>query len=69
MCLSTFILIPKMNRTDLFFFARVNRSFDVLEYAGVDVSKVAGLFTNAHPFRRWNGGGIAPGERKMELER
>ena len=52
-------VIPKLNRTDLFFFARVNQeSFDVLEYAGVDVSKVAGLFTNAHPFRRWNGGGM-----------
>ena len=35
-------VIPKLKRTDLFFFARVNQeSFDVLEYAGVDVSKVA----------------------------
>ena len=34
-------VIPKLNRTDLFFFARVNQeSFDVLEYAGVNVSEL-----------------------------
>jgi len=34
-------VIPKLNRTDRFFFSRVNReSWEVLEYAGVDVSKL-----------------------------
>jgi len=60
-------VIPKLNRTDRFFFSKVNReSWDVLEYAGVDVSKLRWLFTNVHPFRRWNGRGIRfPGERKI----
>ena len=32
-------VLPKLNRTDRFFFSRVNReSLDVLKYAGVDVS-------------------------------
>ena len=62
MCLS------KLNETDRFFFAKVNReSRGVLEYAGVDVSKLVALFTNVHPFRRWNWRGITcPGERKIE---
>ena len=35
-------VIPKLNKTDRFFFARVTpESFDVLEYAGVDISKLA----------------------------
>ena len=39
-------------------------SLGVFAYAGVDVSKLAGMFTNVHPFRRWNGRGIpCPGER------
>ena len=34
-------VLPKLNRTDRFFFALVNReSWDVLAYAGVDVSKL-----------------------------
>jgi len=34
-------VLPKLNRTDRFFFARANiESFDVLKYAGVNVSKV-----------------------------
>ena len=37
-------VIPKLNRTDRWFFSRVNReSFDVLEYAGVDVSLSLGI--------------------------
>ena len=30
----------------------------MLKYAGVDVSNYSGLFTNVHPFRRWNGCGM-----------
>ena len=26
----------------------------MLEYAGVNVLKLSGVFTNVHPFRRWN---------------
>ena len=38
-------VIPKLNKTDRFFFARVTpESFDVLEYAGVDISKLARAF-------------------------
>ena len=38
MCLSTYV-ISKLNRTDRRFFSKVNReSWDVLEYAGVNVS-------------------------------
>ena len=34
-------VISKLNRTDRFFFSKVNReSWDVLKYAGVDVSKL-----------------------------
>ena len=34
-------VLPKLNRTDRMFFSKVNReSRDVLEYAGVDVSKL-----------------------------
>ena len=56
-----------MNEIDRCFFSRVNgESWGVLEYAGVDVSDVCVKVTNAHPFRRWNGRGIAcPGEGKM----
>ena len=64
-------VIPKLNATDRFFFSKVNReSWGVLEYAGVDVSKLRGLFTNVHPFRRWNGCGMTcPGERKIRVGR
>ena len=60
-------VLSKLNRTDRCFFSKVNReSLGVLEYAGVDVSKLSWLFTNVHPFRRWNGRGITcPGERKI----
>ena len=60
-------VLSKLNETDRFFFSKVNReSRGVLEYAGVDVSELVGLFTNVHPFRRWNGCGITcPGERKI----
>ena len=60
-------VLSKLNRTDRFFFSKVNReSRGVLAYAGVNVSKLSWLFTNVHPFRRWNGRGITcPGERKM----
>ena len=52
-------VISKLNGTDRFFFSKVNReSLDVLEYAGVNVSELMVLFTNVHPFRRWNGRGI-----------
>ena len=59
-------VIPKLNETDRCFFSEVNReSRGVLAYAGVDVSKLGWLFTNVHPFRRWNGRGITClGERK-----
>ena len=34
-------VIPKLNRTDRYFFSRVNgESLDVLKYAGVNVSKL-----------------------------
>ena len=62
-------VIPKLNTTDRWFFSKVNReSWDVLEYAGVNVSKLVGLFTNVHPFRRWNGRGITSrwGEKSMK---
>ena len=37
-------VISKLNRTDRFFFSKVNReSLDVLKYAGVDVSELSGL--------------------------
>ena len=64
-------VIPKLNTTDRFFFSMVNReSRGVLEYAGVNVSKLVGVFTNVHPFRRWNGRGITfPGERNLKMER
>ena len=64
-------VIPKLNTTDRFFFSKVNReSRGVLEYAGVNVSELGWMFTNVHPFRRWNGRGITwPGERKMKMER
>ena len=41
-------------------------SWDVLAYAGVNVSGLGVyLFTNVHPFRRWNWCGITwLGERK-----
>ena len=61
-------VIPKLNETDRCFFSKVNReSRGVLEYAGVNVSELGWMFTNVHPFRRWNGRGITcPGERKYE---
>ena len=61
-------VLSKLNETDRWFFSKVNReSRGVLEYAGVDVSKLVGLLSNVHPFRRWNGCGITcPGERKMK---
>ena len=60
-------VLSKLNETDRFFFSKVNReSRGVLEYAGVDVSKLVVMFTNVHPFQRWNGCGITcPGERKI----
>ena len=60
-------VLPKLNRTDRFFFKKVNReSWGVLAYAGVNVSKLSWMFTNVHPFRRWNWRGITcPGERKI----
>ena len=49
-------VLSKLNRTDRWFFSEVNReSRGVLEYAGVNVSELVGVFTNVHPFRRWNG--------------
>ena len=64
-------VISKLNETDRCFFSKVNReSSGVLEYAGVDVSGLRWLFTNVHPFRRWNGRGITcPGERKIQRKR
>ena len=61
-------VIPKLNRTDRCFFSKVNReSRGVLEYAGVNVSELGWMFTNVHPFRRWNWCGITcPGERKIK---
>ena len=63
-------VIPKLNRTDRYFFSKVNReSLDVLAYAGVNVSKLGVVFTNVHPFRRWNWCGITcPGERNVKEE-
>ena len=57
-------VISKLNETDRWFFALVNReSRGVLEYAGVDVSQLKWVFGNVHPFRRWNGcGSTCPGE-------
>ena len=49
-------VLPKLNTTDRCFFSEVNReSRAVLEYAGVDVSKLGWRVWNVHPFRRWNG--------------
>ena len=64
-------VLPKLNRTDRCFFSKVNReSRGVLEYAGVNVSELGLMFTNVHPFRRWNGRGITcPGERKIRRRR
>ena len=60
-------VISKLNGTDRFFFSKVNReSRDVLEYAGVNVSELRWLFTNVHPFRRWNGRGITSLGREIE---
>ena len=63
-------VLSKLNTTDRFFFQKVNReSRGVLEYAGVDVSELGWVFTNVHPFRRWNGRGITcTGERKIQME-
>ena len=63
-------VLPKLNGTDRCFFSKVSReSRGVLAYAGVNVSRLRGMFTNVHPFRRWNGCGITcPGERKIREE-
>ena len=60
-------VISKLNRTDRCLFSFVNtESWEVLEYAGVNVSELDGLFTIVHPFQRWNGSGITfPGEGKV----
>ena len=63
-------VIPKLNETDRFFFSEVNReSWGVLAYAGVNVSELSVMFTNVHPFRRWNWSwNTFPGERNMTME-
>jgi len=63
-------VLSKLNTTDRYFFQKVNReSLDVLAYAGVNVSELGWVFTNVHPFRRWNGRGITwIGERKITME-
>ena len=39
-------VLPKLNRTDRFFFKKVNgESLDVLEYAGVNVSKSSWVYS------------------------
>ena len=61
-------VISKLNRTDRFFFSKVNsrESGCACVRRGKRIGIKIGLFTNVHPFRRWNGRGITcPGERKM----